>query len=444
MNTASAKFRSTRGTPVVSGVSTRVSYIAIRTGTIPTAVRWSFLLFVFTLPFEATDLGFMTGSLSIAKLCGFLFFLLYGLYYGPFSKRRSFPPLSKAACWFLAYIVLFAAHLPFVPADLDGEFLSFLFTLVQLLFLFWLASDLLREMKIARHVLLTYAIASSIMAFLTTLDLPGFSTNLGAGRVTTLGENANTLGQHFVLAVLILIGLTLSSSFSRFTTKILLLLLIMPLLGGIVSTGSRGAVVALAIGCLIYLIPHWRSRRTLISVILVTFAIGSAAYKINTDPDFLERWREYYYEGDTSGRGVIYAAATKMISERPIFGWHPVFSFYELGRRVGLWEGRDTHNLFLHLLIAVGVIGTLPFLCGLYLCAQAAWKARAGPWGQMPAAVLFGILAANMSLTLVTWKPQWLFFALTIAAASSGVSGARKQSILRLRPQPQNDHMGAA
>ena len=49
----------------------------------------------------------------------------------------------------------------------------------------------------------------------------------------------------------------------------------------------------------------------------------------------MERWRQTYYEGDTTGRDVIYAAAVEMISERPLFGWNPVEAFYELAKRVG-------------------------------------------------------------------------------------------------------------
>src|SRR5262245_57078260 len=80
------------------GFPTKFTYIAIPVAGIPTAVRWSFLLFICTLPFDAIELPLMAGS--VAKFSGLLFFAFYFLYYGPLSTKRSFPYPSRAMWWF--------------------------------------------------------------------------------------------------------------------------------------------------------------------------------------------------------------------------------------------------------------------------------------------------------------------------------------------------------
>ena len=123
---------------------------------------------------------------------------------------------------------------------------------------------------------------------------------------------------------------------------------------------------------------------------------------------------------------MIYANAIEMISERPLLGWHPITAFRELGRRIGYpGPGRDVHNLFLDLLIGVGLLGAIPFMVGLGLCTRAAWKARAGPFGMLPFALIMSSLAFSMTHTSLTWKAQWLALAIACAAASSLVGFGR-------------------
>jgi O-antigen ligase len=108
-----------------------------------------------------------------------------------------------------------------------------------------------------------------------------------------------------------------------------------------------------------------------------------------------------------------------MISEQPIFGWQPIRSFFELGRRIKTWSGTDAHNLYLHLLIEVGFVGMVPFLVGLWLCIRAAWKARKGKMGIMPLALLAGLLAYSIGGTTLATKTTWLLLALGLASAAT-------------------------
>jgi O-antigen ligase len=131
----------------------------------------------------------------------------------------------------------------------------------------------------------------------------------------------------------------------------------------------------------------------------------------------MKRWQEAK-KGDLSIREMTIPTAIEMISERPVFGWHPVEFAYELSARIGRWgDSMDAHNLLLSMLAEVGIAGTLPFLVGLWLCCRTAWMARRGDLGLIPLALLLAVLAVNMGIPALIWKPFWLVMGFTLAAA---------------------------
>ena len=124
-------------------------------------IHWSFLLFVFTIPFEVADLGFTSSHFSVSKLAGLLFFALYFFHYNPLlpgysSSRQSLPAPPRAVWWFLGYVTIYALNGFFLPEQFLSELFSPLFTLLQLIVLFWVAANLFKDEKITRHVLLAY------------------------------------------------------------------------------------------------------------------------------------------------------------------------------------------------------------------------------------------------------------------------------------------------
>jgi O-antigen ligase len=149
--------------------------------------------------------------------------------------------------------------------------------------------------------------------------------------------------------------------------------------------------------------------------LLAGLGIASMVFLVLHDPNSLVRWRQAVDEGHLSGRETIAPTAIGMIAEQPILGWKPVEYQYELARRLGLiWEKKDAHNLYMHLLLEVGLLGAVPFLIGLYICGRAAWRARRRNLGLMPLACLTTVLVANLFLTQLQVKWLWLIFALTV------------------------------
>lgn len=432
----SSSFRPTSPKIVVSGVS------AARN--IPTVVRWSFLFFVFTIPFETlahvVGLGFLASSLSLSKVSGLLFFVCY--FYSECNPHhgRSLPRIPQAMWGFLGYIMIYALNGFFIPDEAIRGFISRLFSLIQLVVIFWISSSLFEDEKLARNAMLTFSVACAILTLGMVLQLPGFALTVAKGdveRSRALGYTSNKLGILLALAAVTAFGLRLNTSFRHFMSKMLLTALTLLLLIGVAKTASRTAVGALMIGFMVYLLPYWRSHRKMTSIIFAIVGIATMAYIIINNPSALARWQNTYEEGHVSGRDKIFPAAVAMILERPIVGWQPFAFNRELARRTPSRTGsKDAHSLYLHLFMEVGAIGTIPFLVGLWWCGRAAWKARKGNLGLLPLALLLLTLASNAALTGLLRKPLWLILALTLGGASIAVRGQKQRRRMLLVRRP--------
>ena len=394
-------------------------YVVMRSKSIPMSVRWPFLLFVSAIPFESL---YVAPSLSVARVVGVFFFGCYLLFYGPLLGKKSWPRPHPAVWWFLGYLAVYSMSALFIDPQFTGEILVFVVTYLQLVVFLWITPDLLKNRKMGESVLLAYTMSAAYLALGTLFGLPGIEVQTGLdGRISAIGQNANSLAGMMALAILIIISLCIRKSFKHFLSRILLSALILPLLLAIVKTGSRGGTLVVLSGFLVYLLPYRRSKRAVAVMILTICGIGVLLYLIATEPLMTKRWQRAQ-EGDLATRQSTIPAALEMSIERPLFGWHPVEFRYELGARVGQGgEIADPHNLLASLLAEVGIAGTIPFCIGLWLCFLAAWTARRGDLGLMPLSLMVGVLIMHQSGPNVTWKPFWLVMGLTLAAASTAV-----------------------
>jgi O-antigen ligase len=380
-------------------------------------VRRIFVLFVFSIPLEAADLGFLSGNPSLARITGLLFFAACLIY-----ARRSFakPPLELLA--FATYLLIFFLNgLSRVGVPLNA-LLSPLLTLAQLMAFFWAASTVMREERISRLAVLAFCSSCTFLGTAGMLGLPGFSQIMrgqaGVDRLSFLGYNPNDLGLMAALSALIAMGLLINGSVRSAVGRIALMLSLMPLGMVIIRTGSRGSALAFLVGLAVYYIPFMRSRGTAMRILLAAVAFVGLTYLVSTNLDVLERYRRAVETGDTSGRDKIWMQAVGMIAERPVFGWGAIGFYYELGyRESGQWRARDAHNLLLHLLLEDGFLGAAPFLIGLWLCVRSAWRARSKLLGLTPLALILCFLVGSMAGTYIERKYAWIVLALCVAVS---------------------------
>jgi O-antigen ligase len=397
--------------------STRLRTRTALRKSLPTSLSVCFLLFLFSMPLE----DWMASIAIPTKIFGLLFFGFCFL-----SPNRCFSRPPDAAYWFLGYIAVYMFN-GFLRTEADpGKLISTTLTMIQLIVLLWVGSNVLKEEQLAKSALLAYSMATVLLALGVVLELPGFSSAFetrelqGGMRMTATGSNPNELSAMAALAAVMLIGLGLDKSMRSPWRKALLAGLTLPLLVLMVRTGSRTGIAAFASGVCLYLLPLVQSsnKRRTTSLIAAAAALIALGYMVVTDPLSSARWSVAFHEGDGAGRENIYSGGIDMFLERPLLGWGPQDSSYELSRRSGqLWDDRDPHSLLLRLVLDVGAVGSAQFLIGLWLCVRAAWTNRMGNMGLLPCALLITVLVINLFNTWLNRKPMWFIFALALAAA---------------------------
>lgn len=387
---------------------------------IPFPLRFSLLLFAFTLPIETLTVALNLGSTSVSKYAGLLFFGVTLFYFG-----RCYSVLSPPLWCFFAYIAAFALLGLLVEPSYDSDILVDLFTRIQIVMFFWAASNLLRDNDLSRKVLLAFAFGAVLFGTAAQLGLGGFAVG-GNSRSSALGFNPDYLGLIFAAAGTILVGFTLEK-----LSKVYLLPALAIALSMIVVSGARGSVIAFVFGVACYLLPMEINFRKVVAITVATLALVMMGYLVMTNPAFIERWNRTLNEGDTAGRDELLVLALGMVRESPLVGWGPNSYQYELEERFHGYRGlsQSSHNLELDALIEGGILGGGPFLLGIALCCRSAWKNRSGELGILPLAALVTILVNAQFIPYAVSKPLWLLLA--VCAPTIRFSSRRSRQPLK-------------
>lgn len=142
--------------------------------------------------------------------------------------------------------------------------------------------------------------------------------------------------------------------------KIVILLLII----GMLMCGKRGQTIALIISLMIgYYVCHSNKKcNRIVKIVgvaaLILFILYIVSFFIPQINTVLERFQEQSQKGDfSSGRFFMWGRAWQLFVDKPFFGrgWRYFrYSSYTL-------VDYDVHNVFLQLLVEVGIVGSLPF-----------------------------------------------------------------------------------
>lgn len=378
-------------------------------------IRYAYYAFIFSIPFETASLGLIPGQSTLSRLIGLLFLAV-----APLQPRLCFRWPPDAFWCFVVYLFIYVILGYLQDPVFRSAMITRLFTLGQMLVLFWASYNLMRYDRVLKCTCLTLAAACLLLSVLQALGVS--SQEIGQGRLTAFGENANTVGALLSLGLLALSGLAYGRKITNFRFRLLFWLCAGILAVTIIRTGSRGAMLALVVGFLIFFLQG-KSLRTKLKIglvaILATGFLGIAAYQIEA---VRVRWERTLLEGEVAGRDKIFATAWEMVKEKPIIGWGPVRHYAELGSRLRYpGPGRDPHNLYLWILTEVGILGAIPFFAGLWLCWRAAWQARHTIQGVLPLAMIACLLMVNMSGSWHNRKLFWVVLAYALASRSYAV-----------------------
>jgi O-antigen ligase len=381
-------------------------------------VRGAFYVFIFSLLFEWPDRPI---PMEIPTLIGFIYLALTLL-----QPKVCYHRVPKELCFFAVYICYYALLCGFVMRK--GDAIKLLTLMVQIFFLMWSGYNLMRYERIMKTALKTLVISCSAIS---AMQLFGVATtqwdvyDVGS-RISVLGQNPNNMANNISLGLVALMGFAFGRNKTSLRAKYVAAPLAVIMVGAIIDTGSRGALLALGIGFAAFAVRGktlWAKAKSLVIVLAV---LGGLVLAVLQTPSLVSRYKQTIYGNDMAGRENIFPTAWGMFKEKPFIGWGPIDNMHELGRRLQIIYGgsvdpngaKDTHNMLLEILTSTGLFGTVPLLICVILCMLSAWRARRGSRGALPIVMVITVILINMSGNWSASKLDWLMMACALASAS--------------------------
>ncbi|MCS6304125.1 MAG: O-antigen ligase family protein [Nitrospira sp.] len=329
------------------------------------------------------------------------------------QPKVTFGKLPRPLWYFAAYLFVFVSLGIWQKLGDSSGLVGRLSTTIQMVVLFWISYNLFRHERVIRG---TFLALSAGCVVLSVLQVGGSAANaVAGGRVSALSQDANSLGSMLGIGLLSLMGLAYGRASQEGDIGWQAWIGFAILAAGIVLSGSRGAFVALVAGimCLAARPVHKALQvKIWIATVFALLVLVVAAYQNDA---VRVRWERTFSEGHMSGRENIMPEAWNMFIQAPIMGWGPGNHIIELGSRFGR-KPLDTHNGYLWVLTETGLLGAIPYFFALWLCLDSAWRARHGPEGSLPLALLVCVLLVNMSLTWHSRKILWMVLAYSVAS----------------------------
>ena len=384
--------------------------------------RWTLYLYVFWIPLEYPD---RTLPFDAGTLVGAIF-----LATTVFSPRTCFRTINAPLVWFFAFFWAWCLSFVLGGGMYKAEVWQAFLRLLQLLLIFWASCNLMRTESTAQGVLVTLLVATVGLALLQVTGVANATADFGGGvhRATVLGQNPNRTSRFLAAGALIAVGLSYGRAHSVIRPRILAWLIVPLLAVAMIQGGSRGSLLALALGMMMFALAGSSLRvkiRNGVVGVLVLAVIGFMAMQ----SPLMQRRMQLAEGGNLAGREYIFPIAARMVVEQPLFGWGGIRNQFELGSRLPENDRarRDTHNLGLELMTSTGLVGTIPFLIGMALCGFAAWRARRGEQGVLPMAMMALVLVGNLSGNFLVFKLYWVMLAFAVASAATFEAGRRQR-----------------
>ena len=348
------------------------------------------------IPFEFAVSG--NGGAYFGKLLGGALILV---------SLEYFIKLTKTSLLVLA-IFLFKISYTIYLVIPNNLLLNITIRCVGLYTIFIVASNLFRDNQMVIKMAKIF-VASTVCLTAVAMLVNNFSISTFEDRLDINNLDSNYLGYYCVFGILSCIFLYYNNE--NFNRKIATSASACLLVLGLIFTGSRGAYVTLLIS--MCFVVAFNTRKTRSIVIMSIFAFFSIFIIFGNDY-ILDRWQNTIEIGNSiNTRSFLLEESIEMIKERPIVGWGPYYSRFELGGRLGFLGEIGTHNLFLGEWLDLGILGLVLLLLLLISLAMTSIKNMSLPFvGSYQISLYISLLLWSLTIDSITLKIFWLILAL--------------------------------
>ena len=234
------------------------------------------------------------------------------------------------------------------------------------------------------------------------------------GRVVSTFENPNVLAEYLIMIIPLIAAMFIISKNPR--SKLVFAFCAAASCGCLIYTWSRGAWLGFIIGMLIFLLMY--HKNTLTALLFGLFGVPFLPFVL--PESIIQRFTSIGDLRDTSTayRVHIWKAVTNMIGDCWQTGvgigeasFKPIYSLYALS---GIESAPHSHNLYLQIIVELGIVGIVVFLLMLFIWAQSCLtlhKNESRSEKLLSAAVFCGILAVlAQGATDYIWYNYRVFF----------------------------------
>jgi hypothetical protein len=284
----------------------------------------------------------------------------------------------------------------------------------------------------ARYIRL--AIAAFIAGALISVAIGFFGDAVQADSDRIVGGSGdpNFLAAGIVPAIVLAVGLAAGSA--RAGIRLAVAAMVGLLTIGLLTTGSRGGLVAAVVAAIAVLVLAKRRRAWVVTGLLLIVGVGGIY--VSANPEAWERISDF---SESSGRGELWTVAWQIWEDNPAVGVGQqgfVDHSADYARALGPLEFSEflaeepkfVHNTYLELLAETGIVGLVLFVSLVVACVRSAWRAAVRFEGQGDLAMatlarsviaaLVAMLAAAFFISGSADRRLWVLLALGPAMAA--------------------------
>jgi O-antigen ligase len=367
-------------------------------------------IFFFSMNFEVWDPLQTSGFFSISRLTGLTYFLVLIPSIIRFKTSDAMKPIITTIWIFFGLLLIMNG----IHTDSMAEYF-FDFTYFQNIVLFWiLINHEQSDPKVLEKGLFAFALGSVSLAM---LYYNGIGIEYSAGRVSIFGDNQNIIGLRMCISITILLLAVIKNTLGLGRIRYLFLLPIPIMIGLMVETGSRHAVLAFFMvfiaGLALYKTEKQRWKILAFCIGIITVLV---IYQYIMQNEVIRtRLLQSIYEGNLSDRDIIWKNMVPLIKSNPIFGVGQ--SGYASYCQVIYGVYTSPHNVILEILAFTGLTGLMIYFYFLFLIFKRSWSMYRKDSLILPLLLLFIAFSMIVISHILEVKIGWAIFA--YAAGSS-------------------------
>jgi O-antigen ligase len=435
------------GVGVLAGIDPKLAIAAVVglsfAGLVVANITVGLCLFVVISFLEV--LGNVGGSIGVTKAFGLL---LVASWFAAVSTQNEaendFVSVHPSVTYLLAIFVAWST-LSMVWAEHSSAALNASFRYLQDLLLFLIVFTAIRKREHAVWMTSAFVAGATIAAVFAIIYHPNpgeYDVARASGTVGDPNELAAVLVAGIILAGILVVLLKRSPLLRLGAAGAALLCAL-----GLFITFSRGGLVALGCAMIASVFVAGRWRPVLVTAMTSVAVLGVAYFALFAPQESRDRITKL--DGGT-GRTDIWRIGGRMVSAHPVRGVgsgnFALVSGHYLLRKPGyvrrdffIREPKVAHNMYLHVLAELGVVGLTLFAAMLAFALSCAFKAarRFADAGDRDMELLtrglilalIGILAADFFLSGQYSKQLWLLLGLAPALLAVSKTRARRQAL---------------